>query len=95
MQVSALHSQGVFNKRISKGQGQRRALPSYFIFLVEICQVIPFDIECARVFGTIKSKLQSLGRPTGEMDGLIAATAMAHKATLVTADKKHSKTSKD
>jgi tRNA(fMet)-specific endonuclease VapC len=63
--------------------------------LVEVCQVIPFDIECARVFGTIKSKLQSLGRPTGEMDGLIAATAMAHKATLVTADKKHSKTSKD
>jgi tRNA(fMet)-specific endonuclease VapC len=57
--------------------------------LVEVCQVIPFDIECAKVFGTIKSKLRSLGRPTGEMDGLIAATAMAHKATLVTADKKH------
>jgi tRNA(fMet)-specific endonuclease VapC len=57
--------------------------------LVEVCQVIPFDIECAKVFGTIKSKLRSLGRPTGEMDGLIAAAAMAHKATLVTADKKH------
>ena len=57
--------------------------------LVDICQVVPFDLECAKVFGTIKSKLRSLGRPTGEMDGLIAATAMAHKATLITADKKH------
>jgi tRNA(fMet)-specific endonuclease VapC len=57
--------------------------------LLDICQVVPFDLECAKVFGTIKSKLRSLGRPTGEMDGLIAATAMAHKATLITADKKH------
>jgi predicted nucleic acid-binding protein len=55
----------------------------------DIWQIIPFDVECAKVFGTIKSKLRSLGRPTGEMDGLIAATAMAHKATLVIADKKH------
>jgi predicted nucleic acid-binding protein len=57
--------------------------------LVDVCQVVPFDIECAKVFGTIKSKLRSLGKPTDEMDGLIAATVMAHKATLVTADKKH------
>jgi predicted nucleic acid-binding protein len=57
--------------------------------LVDICQVVPFDLECAKVFGTIKSKLRGLGRPTGEMDGLIAASAMAYKATLVTADKKH------
>jgi tRNA(fMet)-specific endonuclease VapC len=27
--------------------------------------------------------------PTGEVDVLISATAMAHKATLVTANKKH------
>ena len=57
--------------------------------LVDVCQVIPFDVECAKVFGTIKSRLRSLGKPTGEMDGLIAATAMAHKATLATADIKH------
>ncbi len=56
---------------------------------VDIVQVIPFDLECARIFGNIKSKLRSVGKPTGEVDALIAATAMAHKATLVTADKKH------
>jgi len=57
--------------------------------LVDIVQVVPFDIECAKIFGTIKSKLRSLGKPTGEMDALIAATAMAHEATLATANKKH------
>ena len=57
--------------------------------LVDIVQVIPFDIECARTFGTIKSRLRRLGKPTGEMDALIAATAMAHKAILVTANKRH------
>jgi len=57
--------------------------------LLEIIQVVPFDIECARIFGTIKSKLRSIGKPTGEVDALIAATAMAREATLVTSNKKH------
>jgi len=57
--------------------------------LVDIVQVVHFDIECAKIFGTIKSKLRSLGKPTGEVDTLIAATAMAHEATLVTTNKKH------
>jgi len=59
--------------------------------LVDIVQVVHFDIECAKIFGTIKSKLRSLGKPTGEVDALIAATAMAHEATLVTTNKKHFK----
>lgn len=57
--------------------------------LLEIIQVVPFDIECAKIFETIKSKLRSLGKPTGEVDALIAATAMAREATLVTSNKKH------
>jgi len=56
---------------------------------VDIVQVVPFDIECAKIFGTIKSKLRKLGKPTGEMDALIAATAMSNKAVLVTGNKKH------
>ncbi|MFQ5772699.1 MAG: type II toxin-antitoxin system VapC family toxin [bacterium] len=51
--------------------------------------MIPFDLECAKSFGSIKSKLRSIGKPTGEVDALIAATAIAHKAVLVTANKKH------
>jgi len=32
---------------------------------------------------------RKLGKPTGEMDALIAATAMAHKALLITGNRKH------
>jgi tRNA(fMet)-specific endonuclease VapC len=56
---------------------------------LDIVQVVPFDLECAKVFGTVKSKLRMLGKPTGEVDALIAATAIAHKATLITANKRH------
>lgn len=57
--------------------------------LLDIVLVIPFDLECAKSFGTIKSKLRSIGKPTGEVDALIAATAIAHKAILATINKKH------
>lgn len=57
--------------------------------LLDIVQVISFDIECAKIFGTIKSKLRSIGKPTGEVDALLAATAIANKAVPITANKKH------
>lgn len=56
---------------------------------IDIVRVVPFDLECAKTFGSIKSKLRMLGKPTGEMDALIAATAMAHKAVLITGNRKH------
>ena len=56
---------------------------------VDIVRVVPFDLECAKIFGTIKSKLRKMGKPTGEVDALIAATAMSNKAILVTRNKKH------
>ncbi len=56
---------------------------------VDIVRVVPFDLECAKIFGTIKSKLRKLGKPTGETDALIAATAIFHKALLVTGNRKH------
>lgn len=57
--------------------------------LLDVVQIIPFDLECAEVFGSIKSKLRSIGKPTGEVGALIAATAIAHKAVLVTGNKRH------
>ena len=56
---------------------------------VDIVRVVPFDLECAKLFGNIKSKLRKMGRPTGEVDALIAATAMSNKAVLVTGNRKH------
>ncbi len=57
--------------------------------LLDVIRIVPFDAECAEAFGTIKSRLRSIGKPTGEVDALIAATAIAHKAVLVTGNKKH------
>ncbi|NQT55671.1 MAG: type II toxin-antitoxin system VapC family toxin [Desulfobacteraceae bacterium] len=56
---------------------------------LDIVGVVPFNLECANIFGTIKSKLRKLGKPTGEMDALIAATAIFHKATLITGNRRH------
>ena len=56
---------------------------------VDIVRVVPFDLECAKIFGTIKSKLRKMGKPTGEVDALIAATAMSNKAVLVNGNRKH------
>lgn len=56
---------------------------------IEIIRVIPFGLSCAIKFGDIKSKLRAIGKPTGEVDALIAATAITHDAILVTNNLKH------
>jgi len=56
---------------------------------LDVVQIVPFDVECAKIFGTIKSKLRMIGRPTGEVNALIAATALAHDAILATANRRH------
>jgi tRNA(fMet)-specific endonuclease VapC len=56
---------------------------------VELIKIMPFDFECAKTLGTIKSKLRKLGKPTGEVDALIAATAITYNAKLVTRNRKH------
>jgi len=55
----------------------------------EVIRIIPFDLSCATKFGDIKSKLRAMGKPTGEVDALIAATAITHGAILVTNNLKH------
>ena len=57
---------------------------------LEIVHVVPFTLDCARMLGTIKSKLRKIGKPTGEVDAMIAAVAaMVHKAELITGNIKH------
>ena len=45
---------------------------------------LPFDDCCAEEYGAIRAQLSSLGTPIGPNDLMIAATARAHDATLVT-----------
>ena len=47
-------------------------------------RILDLDGNCARHFGKIIAHRQEMGRPMDQMDGLIAATALAHGATLAT-----------
>lgn len=52
--------------------------------LLEIVSVLPFDQAAATRSATIRAQLENTGQPIGPLDTLIAGTALAHNATLVT-----------
>ncbi|HEV7239241.1 MAG TPA: type II toxin-antitoxin system VapC family toxin [Thermoanaerobaculia bacterium] len=45
---------------------------------------LPFDDRCAEDYGLLREELDRMGTPIGPSDLLIAATARAHRAVLVT-----------
>ncbi|HEY6477913.1 MAG TPA: type II toxin-antitoxin system VapC family toxin [Polyangia bacterium] len=47
---------------------------------------LPFDDEAAEIYGLVRAQLRRAGRPIGGNDLIIAATALAADATLVTRD---------
>lgn len=46
--------------------------------------VLPLTSEVARVYGRIRAELEAAGTPIGPLDLMIAAQALAARATLVT-----------
>jgi tRNA(fMet)-specific endonuclease VapC len=52
--------------------------------LLSYIQVLPFTQAMAETAATIRATLEKQGQPIGPFDGLIAGTALAEKATLVT-----------
>jgi len=67
-------------RRSSRRADNLRLLESFF----EPLASLPFDDACAERYGIIRSELESAGTPIGPNDLMIAATAVAHGATLVT-----------
>ena len=57
--------------------------------LLKFINVLDFDDTAARLFGQITAYLQVMGKPAGDMDVLIAATAIASNHILVTRNAKH------
>lgn len=57
--------------------------------LRQLISVVPFDIAAATAFAKLKLDLRKRGKPTGEVDALIAATCLACNATLVTHNSRH------
>lgn len=57
--------------------------------LIRDIEIMEFDDRAAQLFGQITAHLQVIGRPTGDMDVLIAATAMAAGHAVVTRNRSH------
>jgi tRNA(fMet)-specific endonuclease VapC len=57
------------------------------IFLARL-DVLPFEEEDAKIAGEIRATLERAGRPIGPYDYLIAAQAMRHGLTLITANER-------
>jgi tRNA(fMet)-specific endonuclease VapC len=57
--------------------------------LLQNMTVLEFGPEAARLFGRITVLLQQQGKPAGDMDVLIAATALAAGEPLITANPTH------
>jgi tRNA(fMet)-specific endonuclease VapC len=57
--------------------------------LLQNLMVLEFGPESARLFAQITALLQQVGRPAGDMDVLIAATALVAGESLVTANPTH------
>lgn len=51
--------------------------------------VLALDLPVLRKFGELKSALSQRGRLVGDIDTFIAATALVHRATLVTHNTRH------
>jgi tRNA(fMet)-specific endonuclease VapC len=56
---------------------------------IQIVDVVDFDQESAETYSKIRVSLRKKGRPTGEIDLLIASIAVTHDATLITHNTRH------
>jgi predicted nucleic acid-binding protein len=52
-------------------------------------EILEFNDAAAHLFGAITGLLQRIGKPAGDMDVLIAATAMAYGHALITRNPRH------
>ena len=51
---------------------------------VDPLRVVPFDASAAQHYARVRAELERAGEPIGPNDSIIAATALAAQATLVT-----------
>ena len=72
-----LHAGALASKRSER---QRRFLAG----LLRDARSLPFDDLAAEAGAEVRARLESRGIMIGQMDALIAGTAIAHQATLVT-----------
>jgi len=81
--------------RFGADKRESRNLHAKIDTFIATVEVVPFDEVCARHFGAIASTLAREGTPIGDRDVMIAATAVAVKATLITRNIQHFKRVRD
>jgi toxin FitB len=65
-------------------QKQLRGRAEHMFSTLFAHRIFDLDLAAASVYGRVLRIRRSMGRPIDEMDALIAATALAHDATLAT-----------
>lgn len=83
--ASVVKAELLFGARKSRRVEHNLALLSRFLAPFRPAQ---FDDACAEHYGLLRADLERAGQPIGPNDMLIAATARAHDAVLVTANTK-------
>ncbi len=73
-------------ERTGRHEAIRERLEKDFISRIEI---LPFDLEAARVYGHIKAHLHRAGQPLSEPDLRIASIAACNGLTLITGNEVH------
>lgn len=58
-------------------------------FLSTDLTILPLDVEVCRIFARERMRLRSQGTPIGDMDLLIAATALRHNLIVLTNNLRH------
>jgi len=72
----------------------RSARPEHFLAALDEhvwpnLRVLPFDLESAAIYGSLRASLESAGTPLAEPDLRIAAICLRHDATLATGNTRH------
>lgn len=65
--------------------------PRNMVALAQFCaplEICPFDQRAAAAYGSVRAALATAGLPIGPLDTLIAAHAMALRATIVTSNER-------
>ena len=83
-----ISSISVFELWYGVAKSRRREMSAHLLsgFLSGPLQQLAFDDEDARFAGDLRAELETVGRPIGDYDLLIAGQALRHKMTLVTAN---------
>lgn len=70
---------------LSRGRGRQRRL-AFVEDVLSSIPIEPYDLDVARMHATLLAHTRRSGRPRGAHDLLIAATALTHNRTVVSAD---------